>query len=632
MERLNQIESLAGDGRRLYAAGGDLGLLSWNTTTFQAPFPLRSDASGAVSSLRMGNDSHLFSAPASSGLRLDEFDPSEGLQMEQSWAAEAAWTILDARGSSVLAQSGGVVTLWNAAATPVAVGQVTPSGSVARGVLLGSRALLLLGDGSLWSADYSTSPATLTAVSLSGAHPSDLVRGDQSVALVELSASGTTLIRYFADGDLSMDPEVVEIEGLATGTVAVDDAHRGAAATYRGTLSIDFDAGKATAIPGSNTVIARGVALVGSDILVMTGSDLLVRTWSTGELMESFGLPEEGLALSVPSGGTVAAIRTASGIMTLRWNAATGQPGMIESDAVSHEYGSQSIGGKNLYLLEDSTVEIRSLRGRSLSAAVQSVVLAPGIIDMTASGSGFCTLESSGAVSCHSPSGALQERLELQKGGDAVFLSLHHAGDLLLVSFSHGCLSGTCSADTVVLDEGLSELTTLTGKVVDVTTEGDGLWMITQSPDELRRYTLESGSLQLTASTASEGNPVSIAASTTLHTVYSLGARLVGYDASTLLKGAAQLDSWTGDSGNGLPYIAQMVRIDGGCALVSGRWLQPRLFSTATANQWIQVPSPESPSPVRSVEQSEGSFHLLTDQSVEVWSRLPLPARRHPVH
>jgi hypothetical protein len=72
------------------------------------------------------------------------------------------------------------------------------------------------------------------------------------------------------------------------------------------------------------------------------------------------------------------------------------------------------------------------------------------------------------------------------------------------------------------------------------------------------------------------------------------------------------------------------IRIEGGCALLTGRLAEPELYRVPG---WIQRPSPEVPSSVRSVAIENGLVLLLTGHSLEVWSNRPEvpPSKRRSV-
>jgi len=121
-------------------------------------------------------------------------------------------------------------------------------------------------------------------------------------------------------------------------------------------------------------------------------------------------------------------------------------------------------------------------------------------------------------------------------------------------------------------------------------------------------------------SRTAEANPRAIASWN--GAIYVLGDKLVAYDEASLTKLSEILDSYILDPTTTVTSADQHLRIDSGCAAVTGRSLAPELFTTSP---WIPSTSFAAPSPVRSLASQEGTFYFLTDHSLEIWSTHALP-------
>jgi len=104
-------------------------------------------------------------------------------------------------------------------------------------------------------------------------------------------------------------------------------------------------------------------------------------------------------------------------------------------------------------------------------------------------------------------------------------------------------------------------------------------------------------------------------------TIYVLGDGLASYSEASLTKTA---DLFTATSNPD-----EHIRIDGNCAIITGRDSSPQLF---TLPQFAPATSFATPSIARMVSWQPGTFYVLTDHSLEIWSMAPLPKppRLHP--
>ncbi|PYQ47138.1 MAG: hypothetical protein DMF59_19700 [Acidobacteria bacterium] len=72
-----------------------------------------------------------------------------------------------------------------------------------------------------------------------------------------------------------------------------------------------------------------------------------------------------------------------------------------------------------------------------------------------------------------------------------------------------------------------------------------------------------------------------------------------------------------------MTFADQHIRISGACTVVTGRSFAPQILNATSF---------PSPSPARNVTSQGGTFYILTDHSLEIWSdqALPKPPRRAP--
>ncbi len=106
-------------------------------------------------------------------------------------------------------------------------------------------------------------------------------------------------------------------------------------------------------------------------------------------------------------------------------------------------------------------------------------------------------------------------------------------------------------------------------------------------------------------------------------TVYTLGDKLYSYAEAALTRTAESAVSGTADA-------SQRIRIDGSCAVITGRTLHPQFY---TAGNWTTTSTPlAAPAAIRSVATVAGRIYLLTDYSLEILDSAATPkqpSRRH---
>ncbi|HUO84818.1 MAG TPA: hypothetical protein VM534_06850, partial [Thermoanaerobaculia bacterium] len=290
-------------------------------------------------------------------------------------------------------------------------------------------------------------------------------------------------------------------------------------------------------------------------------------------------------------------------------------------------YRSIEASAGRVHLIDGSMVDSWALHGARVAGAPQRWSLPAGTIDTASTGSRLCALASDGSVSCWQNERMIAQA-RLDEGADAFFHSIAATGSAIFVSYSAGCLSGGCRIETRVLSPDLIPGSIVSGRAIDVTEEGNRLWMLTQNPSEIRRYDITNPLTPVPgAAQPSEGNPVSLAWSDQQQTLYALGAKLIAYDGETLAKTGELLEAWQqDDSGN--QYVDQKVVVTGDCAVIAGRESQPRLYRIDGPALWSEMTAPETPSLVRSILVSDGNILLLTNHTLEIWSDGSLPRRR----
>ena len=107
---VNRVGRIATAPNRLYVAGGDLGLLTYNTTSFNSPFLLRSYATGATTSV-FSLGTAVYVSRAAGGIT--EFNQSAGGALTQARSWDSSNDIVRDGGSNFLmTTSGANAALW----------------------------------------------------------------------------------------------------------------------------------------------------------------------------------------------------------------------------------------------------------------------------------------------------------------------------------------------------------------------------------------------------------------------------------------------------------------------------------------------------------------------------------------
>ncbi len=621
---VNRILGVATAPNHLYVAAGDAGLLTYDTTGFAAPFPLRGYATGGIASiLSLGDRIYV---PRGGGGVTEFVQTSTGaLTQARSWDNHND-LVLDGGNNFLLTGSDKTLTLWAlSSATPTLVTTSTFRAGVVSAVLRGLIAYAVLADGTLWTADMSQANPAPQQVAIA-AKPTSIARSGNALAIVELRPNdGTTNVLFAANGDFA-GAAAASVTGVATAPIALDGS-TAALYTFRGINLIDFASGTVTVVPQSSVRIARALALGGTTLLALTDSTLYV--WSSQKLVKQFAIPGSAAAMSWLSGAAqnVVDVATDSGIVTIALSAASRLPTQLPSTNGSAFYKKVAAAGNRVVLFESRGADIFTT-----SMEYAGSVHGAGMVDVAIGPAALYALFSNRTIAKTTIDGLPLSQTTINDAPDTTPLSIFAVGNAVWVSISKGCTTGGCQKSTLIYDAALSQTASFSGGGVDVATDGARAFALVDLPSEVRVYDVSDATHPvLTASRPAEGSqsPVSIAASN--GTGYVLGEKLYSYDAA-LNKLGEQLASYVNVLGAPVTFVDQRIRAAGGCGLVSGRAADATLYATSS---WTPAATQfPSPSTVRSLAQLGSTFYVLTDHSLEIWASapLPIPARRHAVH
>ena len=616
---VNRINAVAASAGRLYAGAGDIGLLTYDVRQFIAPFPLRNYATIATGSVAASNGRVYFGRAA--GIVEYAQTSTGGLTELRSWDKSRAGVVHDLDNDFLLTSSGAAATLWALSpATPTAVGTTTFSKNVLHAVLLGTTALAVLDDHTLWSADLANFSATPKQISVSLA-PQFIARAGSNVVIADLRSDGTTTVATL-DASASAIAASANVPGLATAGVTLAGT-TAAVWTFRGLTLIDFPSGATSLLPQSNAVAASQLAMNGTRLVEMTDSAVMVWDTAAKRMTTQYTMPSAPASLTISPNGSFADLATFDGIAAIQLAPTSRMPSLIAAPNANF-YAKKVVATANRLILFD---------GRNADVFTTSLEYRGGIrggtVDVAANDTGIYTLTNALAVGSYSQDGGLLGSAIITEGSDAQPLSLAAINGAAWASIVRGCPIN-CEKKTLVFDTRggtPAQTTTMTGAVRDVVVSGTRAYVLTELPDEIRILDVsDPAHPRQLASRASEGTrlPASIAYAN--GTVFVLGEKLFEYD-DTLTKLGEPLGAYVDDAALGVTYADQRVRVDGGCLAMTGRQFSPQLFTTALAPQT----SFRTPSAARALAAQPGRLYVLTDHSLEVWSSKPLPvsARRH---
>lgn len=606
---VNRIGALAVAGNRLYVAGGDAGLLTLDTTGFAAPHPLRSYRfAPKTSALDAG--ASIYAADAAGGLSEITRFSSGQLGVGRTWAMNAVHAVHDFENAFLLTSSGSSVSFWAVSSTPAEAAAFSTEAPVSAAVLESqSSAIVLLTNGSLWRATTASGMSRLNVPSAS------LLSGSiGGIAVASLSDSGTTDIRFYPNGNFAAEPRTFSIPGAAS-ALAVDGS-RVATFTFRGISVVDFSTATpaGTTLPQSNTALVRDLELRGSTLLDVTADSL--RVWSLTErrLVRSLTLPSEPLSLSLHPAAAIAAVLTADSVATVSYESPTRQPSQLAVTG-GNLYPRKAVATSNrLFVFAGQSVQVYET-GHSPAPRHTITISVPGALDIAASESSLFVLFSNRTVTGYTHGGLALRTATIDEGADTLPLAMAAAKGVPWVSIRRGCTTTGCEERTVVLDpSSLVRTASLDGSVRDVTTFGTTAYALMDNPptSEIRAYSVSDPlHPSLAASRASEGSPAAVA--TDGSTVFTLGTRVFSYTAS-LTKIGEELNPAAVSAAAGLV-------LDEGCAVMTGRSGAAQLYRH-TGSPWTPAGFISIPGVARGIRQQPGRVIILTDYSMEIWTRL----------
>jgi hypothetical protein len=591
----NAIHALARSGDTLYVAAGDVGLTTIDLRTITRPYPLVSYGTGATTTVRVSGDTAWIGAP--NGTVTEQRIDANGIALtpERTFEAGAGQTLRDVRDNTLLTTNGATATPWSLVAAPVASPAVTFPDAIANAVLGNTAVVALLGNGSLYEG---TTRIAIPRLAL-------LARYGPAIIASEIRDDGDTVLHYWADGNLAAAPRTFTIDGATTGNIALD-ATRAAVFTFNGISVVDLASGSVRRIAGSNQVIPRQLAFSGDDLLALDMRSVLVYTNAETFAREQ-RLPADAVAFD--ANGAIAVIATNEGFAAVSRSTTLPQAATpFENDY----YTKVVAGGEYVYLYSGGGIDIFHAAPFRRVTSVRP----PGAIDAAATGSTLYTLAADGTVSAWSTAGVLLAQANVtEPTGETQPLSIHTAGGAVWVSLSTGCTTGTCVRKTVVLDPAtLLFATAMDGAVRDVAVSGDRAYVLIDQPNDIRVLDLTSA-LQPAqiAATPRPASATSIAYEN--GRIHVLGDKLYTYSAAGLILQNERFTAMTPDD-------SQRIRIDGSCAIITGRSENPELFALPP---FVATATFDVPSPVRSIDVAGGRAYLLTGHSLEVWSTEPLP-------
>ncbi len=619
---VNRIGRIAAVPNRLYVAGGDLGLLTYDTTSFQPSFPVRSYATGAATSVvSLGTAAYV--SRASGGIT--EFGQSANGTLTQlrSWD-NSIDIVRDGGNAFLLTTSGATASFWAlSSATPTLVSSLTLRAPIASAVLAGTTGYFVLSEATgntLWSADLAPATPAAQQIALTGVNPSFIARSGAALALAELRADGTTSISYFASADFTKTPLTMSVNGLATGGIALSGS-MAAASTFSGVSVLDFAGGTTTILPQSSGAIARSLAFAGTTLVESTDTSLLIWNTQTRTMTKQFALPAVPVAVHVGPDNAVADLATEDGITTAQLAGTTRMPTLLYAANGNAYYKKLVAGSQRLYFFDGRNVDV-------FTNAMQSAgsIRTPLIVDVAASDSGAFTIHNNLSVMSYGREGNTIATAAISEGSDAQAQSIVTAGGAAWASVFVHCQSSGCEGKTIVFDpkSAFAQTATMTGAVRDLVTSGTRAYVLTELPNEVRVVDISDPAHPAVLVThLSEGSQAPRAIAFANGTVYVLGEKLYSYSPTDLSKTGEQLTSYVTDPTSGVTYIDQHLRGDGTCVAITGRQFSPQFLSG--------TPAITAPAVGRFVATQPGTFYFLTDYSLEIWSAkpLPLPPRHH---
>ena len=616
---VNRVGNIEIAGTRAYIAGGDGGLLTYDISSFSAPYPLRTYRIGPKTSV-VATGNAFFTGNATGGItELVRSALSGSLTVTRTWAEPQPQLVHDSANDFLLSSAGAVATFWTTKSTsPAAISTATFRAPVKTASLAGTKAYALLDDGSLWTADLTQETATPVAA-LAGpiAFAAATSRG---AAVAEVRIDGTTEVRFFANGLFTSAPKTVVVEGVTTALGMFES--RVAVFTFRGISIIDFAsaAPAASLLPESNTDVVTDLALSSDRLIDVSSGGIRVWNLTTRTVERALGITTDPIAVAIAPTSEFAGIATGEGLASLNLQSTSDQPQLLQVTG-GNRYPRKIVAtAKHLFLWDGPTVEIYSTASSAAPRFV-ATISTPGVVDIAGSDDALFTLNSNGTITSYGQSGEPLRSATLNEGDDAVPQAVFVAGGAPWIAIQKGCPT-LCVKQTVVLDSAtLVRTAILPGGVIDVTTAGSNAYALFDLPAETRAYDIRDPlHPAVTAVRASDLSASSIAFYNGF--VHVLGSRLFSYNAANLAPSNAQLATEAVSSSTRLV-------VANGCAFLSGRGSSVQRYVVGSG-AWAPSSSPAAPGVPRFVATAAGRFYVLTDYALEIWSpaAAPTPSRR----
>lgn len=611
---INRVTSLASMDGRLYVGGGDTGLLTFDTSAFSSPFPLRSYASGPKTSV-VAAQTAVYVGNAEGGLSQFTRSGSGALTFIRTWAESARHVVHDVANDFLLTSSGANLTYWTIrSTTPAAVSRATFRAEVRSAVLSVNKAYALLADGSLWSADLRQEAPAPALIPTPGGPVSFLARSSSGMAVAELTGDGKTVLSYFAGENFVAPPSRVIVDG-ATTTLGLDGS-TAVVFTYEGITLRPFGSGTAGyVLRDSNREFVTEIDVREGRVIAATESGVRVWALATGQLW-SFNLPSPALDVELAPEARFAAVTTSDGLASIAYENAFKQPVLMAVNRPNRYHHKAVAAASRLYLLDGPTIDVYETSADGAPRFVTSLVV-PGTIDIAASEAALFTLTSGGTVTAHSPFGVTGHSMTLDEGSDAVPLRIVTVSGVPWVSLSRGCLTTGCEKKTLVLDRHtLAAVSAIEGGITSISTSGNFASALVDLPAQLRLYSMDDPRHPVEIAVRPVEGSSAITAMNGSHT-FTLGEKVYVYDVPSLTKVGEQIRA----------PATQMV-IDGGCATIAAGAVAETY--AVTGSQLSPIGSLPLPGNVRAIAVESGRLMILTDYSIEIWSREPVqpPARR----
>jgi len=620
---VNRIGRIALAPNRLYVAGGDLGLLTYDTTSFATPFPVRSYASGSTTSV-VSLGSAVYVARESTGITEFLQATNGALTQARSWDAnkDVVW---DGANGFLLTSTGATASLWALSPSSPVATSVTLRAPIVSAILIGTTGYFVLSEAAgntLWSADMGPVKPVAQQITLTNLAPSFVARSGSAVVLAELRPppDGTTALAYFSTPDFTKTPVRAVVQGLSTGGVALTGGVA-ATSTFSGVGLTDFASAATVLLPQSSGAIARSLSFSGTTLVEATSTSLL--TWNTQSrtLISQIALPAAPVAVRVAVDSSVADLATEEGVTSVQLAATTRLPSLLFTQNGNGYFKKLVAGSQRLYLFDGRNVDVFTNTMQS-TGGIRTAL----INDVAASDSSVFTLHNNLTVMSYGREGNALATSTISEGSDAQPQSIASAGGVAWASVIVKCQSSGCEGKTIVFDpkSAFAQTATMTGAVRDVVTNGNRAYVLTELPNEVRIVDIsDPAHPSVLVSRASEGTQQPRAIAFANGIVYVLGQNLYTYAAADLTKANDALGAYVTDLTSGVTYVDQHIRADGSCVALTGRQFSPRFL--------VGSPAIASPAAGRFIATQPGTFYFLTDYSVEIWSTKALTVipRRH---